>query len=102
VHSEPTDQKCQSARNGPEGLARALAEPVDLIVLAVMLPGKSGFEVSRELRPQGRRAAVLMLWAEAQLADCVVGIKFGADDYAVKPFEPSELLARIEALLRRV
>jgi two-component system, OmpR family, alkaline phosphatase synthesis response regulator PhoP len=92
----------ESAMNGPEGFARALAEPFDLIVLAVMLPGKSGFEFCGELRQQGRGVAVLMLSAKAQVTDCVVGLKLGADDYMLKPFEPSELLARIEALLRRV
>jgi two-component system alkaline phosphatase synthesis response regulator PhoP len=92
----------ESATDGPRGLSRALAERFDLIVLDVMLPGKNGFEVCRELRQQGRDAAILMLTAKSQLTDRVVGLKLGADDYMVKPFEPPELLARIEALLRRV
>jgi two-component system, OmpR family, alkaline phosphatase synthesis response regulator PhoP len=67
-----------------------------------MLPGKSGFEVCRELRQRGRDVPILMLTAKGQVVDRVVGLKLGADDYLVKPFDPSELLARVEALLRRV
>ncbi len=92
----------QSAIDGPSGLARALAEKFDLIVLDVMLPGKNGFEVCRELRQQGRDVAVLMLTAKTQVVDRVVGLKLGADDYLTKPFHPAELVARVEALLRRV
>jgi two-component system alkaline phosphatase synthesis response regulator PhoP len=92
----------ETAADGPTGLARALSEPFDLLVLDVMLPGKNGFEVCRELRQRGKDAAILMLTAKTQLTDRVVGLKLGADDYLTKPFEPPELLARIEALLRRV
>ena len=92
----------ESALDGPTGLARAVNESFDLIVLDVMLPGKNGLEVCRELRQRGRDVAVLMLTAKTQLIDRVVGLKLGADDYLTKPFEPPELLARIEALLRRV
>jgi len=74
----------------------------DLIVLDIMLPGRNGFEICRDLRRQGRDVAILMLTAKSQLTDRVVGLKLGADDYMVKPFEPPELVARIEALLRRV
>jgi two-component system alkaline phosphatase synthesis response regulator PhoP len=92
----------ESAIDGPTGLARAVNESFDLIILDVMLPGKSGLEVCRELRQRGKDVAVLMLTAKTQLIDRVVGLKLGADDYLTKPFEPPELLARIEALLRRV
>jgi len=92
----------ENATDGPTALKRALAGQFDLIVLDVMLPGKNGFEVCRELRQHGRDVAILMLTAKSQLTDRVVGLKLGADDYMVKPFEPPELLARIEALLRRV
>jgi two-component system alkaline phosphatase synthesis response regulator PhoP len=91
----------ETAMDGPTGLARAAAEPFDLIVLDVMLPGKSGLDVCRELRHQGKDTPVLMLTAKTQLVDRVVGLKIGADDYVTKPFEAPELLARIEALLRR-
>jgi two-component system alkaline phosphatase synthesis response regulator PhoP len=92
----------ESAGDGPTGLARAMNEGFDLVVLDVMLPGKNGFEVCRELRQHGKDVAIIMLTAKSQLTDRVVGLKLGADDYLVKPFEPPELLARIEALLRRV
>ncbi len=91
----------ETATDGPTGLARASGEPFDLIVLDVMLPGKNGLEVCRELRQQGKDMPVLMLTAKTQLVDRVVGLKIGADDYVTKPFEAPELLARIEALLRR-
>jgi len=91
-----------SAPDGPSGLARAMGEPFDLIVLDLMLPGKNGLEVCREMRQRGNDTALLMLTAKSQLTDRVVGLKLGADDYLTKPFEPPELLARIEALLRRV
>jgi two-component system alkaline phosphatase synthesis response regulator PhoP len=91
----------ETAMDGLTGLARAAAEAFDLIVLDVMLPGKNGLEVCRELRQQGKDTPVLMLTARTQLVDRVVGLKIGADDYVTKPFEAPELLARIEALLRR-
>ncbi len=91
-----------TAMDGPSGLAKAIRHDFDLIILDVMLPGKNGFEVCRELRQQGRDVAVLMLTAKTQVVDRVVGLKLGADDYLTKPFDPSELLARVEALLRRV
>ena len=91
----------ESAAEGEAGLARAMSEKFDLIVLDVMLPGKNGFEICRELRQQGKDVAILMLTARSQLTDRVVGLKLGADDYLTKPFEPPELVARIEALLRR-
>jgi two-component system alkaline phosphatase synthesis response regulator PhoP len=92
----------ETATDGPSGLARGLAERFDLIILDVMLPGKNGFDVCRELRQNGKDAAILMLTAKTQVVDRVVGLKLGADDYLTKPFEPAELLARVEALLRRV
>jgi two-component system alkaline phosphatase synthesis response regulator PhoP len=92
----------ESATDGVTGLSRALGEPFDLIVLDIMLPGRSGMEVCRELRRRGKDVAILMLTARTMLSDRVAGLKLGADDYLTKPFEPPELLARVEALLRRV
>jgi two-component system alkaline phosphatase synthesis response regulator PhoP len=92
----------ESASDGETGLARAINEDFDLIILDVMLPRKNGFDVCRELRQRGRDTAVLMLTAKTQVVDRVVGLKLGADDYLAKPFDPAELLARVEALLRRV
>ncbi|MEO8128423.1 MAG: response regulator transcription factor [Bryobacteraceae bacterium] len=91
-----------SAGDGEAGLAKAMARHFDLIILDVMLPKKSGFDVCRELRQKGADTAILMLTAKTQVIDRVVGLKLGADDYLTKPFDPSELLARVEALLRRV
>lgn len=91
-----------TAADGNSGLEKALGHPYLLIVLDVMLPGMNGFDVCRELRKAGRSTAVLMLTARTQVADRVEGLKLGADDYLTKPFEPEELLARVEALLRRL
>ena len=91
----------ESARDGESGLQRATTEAFDLILLDVMLPRKNGFDVCRDLRQLGNQTPVLMLTARGQVVDKVVGLKLGADDYLTKPFEMIELLARIEALLRR-
>ncbi|HZT29999.1 MAG TPA: response regulator transcription factor [Bryobacteraceae bacterium] len=91
----------ESAQDGENGLARACAEPFDLIILDVMLPRKSGFEVCRKLRYAGIEVPVLMLTARSQVVDKVVGLQIGADDYLTKPFDMMELLARLEALRRR-
>ena len=92
----------ETASDGETGLARASAGLFDLVILDIMLPRKSGLDVYRELRQKGIDSAVLMLTAKTQVADCVAGLKLGADDYLTKPFDPAELLARVEALLRRV
>ncbi|MEO5763267.1 MAG: response regulator transcription factor, partial [Vicinamibacteria bacterium] len=80
---------------------RGSTESWDLILLDGMLPQKSGFDVCRDLRAKGIKTPVLMLTARGQVSDRVVGLKLGADDYLVKPFDMAELLARIEARLRR-
>ena len=90
------------AQDGITALSKASADPPQLIILDVMLPGKSGFEVCRELRQRGIDTAILMLTAKTQVIDRVLGLKLGADDYLAKPFDPAELLARVQALLRRV
>jgi two-component system, OmpR family, alkaline phosphatase synthesis response regulator PhoP len=90
-----------TASDGDEALARATGALHDLIVLDVMLPLRSGLDVCRLLRQRGITTPVLMLTAKGQVADKVVGLKLGADDYLTKPFETIELLARLEALLRR-
>jgi two-component system alkaline phosphatase synthesis response regulator PhoP len=92
----------ETAMDGISAIEKASKEQFDLFILDVMLPGKDGFRVCQELHERGVAGAVLMLTARTQLADRVAGLKGGADDYMVKPFEPPELLARIEALLRRV
>ena len=90
------------AGDGDAALASALEHEPDLIVLDVMLPGRSGFDVLRELRVAGRRSAVIMLTARDDVIDRVAGLEIGADDYVTKPFEPRELVARVGAVLRRI
>lgn len=92
----------ESVHDGIRGLAKAINGRYDLILLDVMLPGKNGLEVCRELRERNVPSAILMLTARTQVPDRVAGLKLGADDYLTKPFDPAELLARIEALLRRM
>lgn len=91
----------ETAGGGTEGLEAAAGGRFDLVVLDVMLPGKNGFDVCRDLRRRGVDTPVLMLTARSQVIDKVLGLKLGADDYLCKPFEQLELLARVEALLRR-
>jgi two-component system response regulator CpxR len=87
--------------SGIQGLRDAQREDYDLIVLDVMLPGLSGFDVLKQLRESGSRTPVLMLTARGDDVDRIVGLDMGADDYLPKPFNPRELLARIKAILRR-
>jgi len=91
----------ETAGDGEDGLARATSGGFDLIVLDVMLPRMNGFDVCREVRHRGVTTPILMLTAKGQVVDKVVGLKLGADDYLTKPFETIELMARLEALLRR-
>ncbi len=86
--------------NGIDGISKARAG-CDAIILDVMLPGKNGFDVCRDLRAAGVTTPILMLTARGQVIDKVLGLKLGADDYLTKPFDATELLARLEALLRR-
>ena len=89
------------ATDGEKGLTLALEKKFDLIILDVMLPKKNGFDVCRDLRQKNISTPILMLTAKGETIDKVLGLKLGADDYLTKPFEVIELLARIEALLRR-
>jgi two-component system alkaline phosphatase synthesis response regulator PhoP len=93
--------RVETAGDGHLAVERATTEPFDVIILDVMLPGRDGFDVARTVRQQGVQTPILMLTARGQVVDRVVGLKLGADDYLTKPFETIELLARIEALLRR-
>jgi len=86
---------------GDEAVDRALASSPDLLLLDVLLPGKDGFEILRELRASHPQLPVILLTARGAEEDRVRGLKLGADDYVVKPFSASELLARVEAVLRR-
>lgn len=99
LHSEGYVVQC--AANGEDGLDQATRLPFDLIILDVMLPRRSGLDICNDIRRAGLATPILMLTARSQTADKVLGLKLGADDYLTKPFETLELLARIEALLRR-
>jgi len=90
-----------SARDGKAGFELASSENFDLIILDLMLPKMNGFDVCRDLRKNEDHTPILMLTAKGETIDKVLGLKLGADDYLTKPFEVMELLARIEALLRR-
>jgi len=89
------------AKTGDEALRYAREGGFDLMLLDVMLPGKDGFDVCRELRRTGIRTPIIVLTAKAHEAEKVMGLELGADDYLTKPFSPRELRARIKALLRR-
>jgi two-component system phosphate regulon response regulator PhoB len=89
--------------DGEQGLQAARKENPDLVVLDLMLPGMDGFEVCRELKrdPVTRHIPVLILTAKAEESDVILGLGIGADDYVTKPFRPKELVARVQAVLRR-
>src|SRR5688500_13078326 len=89
------------ASDGAQALKLFPQEKFDLVMLDVMMPKASGYDVCRELRAKGARVPVLFLTAKGEEIDKVVGLKLGADDYVTKPFGVHELLARVEALLRR-
>jgi len=91
----------ETAIDGATGLERAARDAYDVIVLDVMLPRMNGFDLCREVRRRGVDTPILILTARGQVVDKVVGLKLGADDYLTKPFEMPELVARLEALLRR-
>ena len=90
-----------SATDGPAAMTIASKQHFDVILLDVMLPGMSGFDVCRDLRQQGLKTPIIMLTARGQVMDKVLGLKIGADDYLTKPFDMLELLARVEVQLRR-
>jgi two-component system, OmpR family, alkaline phosphatase synthesis response regulator PhoP len=89
------------SEDGPAGLAAASRAPPDLVVLDLMLPGMDGYRVLRQLREEGLTVPVLILTARGEETDKVLGFRLGADDYVTKPFGVLELLARVQALLRR-
>lgn len=95
------DLELESELEGESGLRRLAAFDPDLVILDVMLPGRDGFELCREIR-RTSSVPIIMLTARGDLTDRVVGLEVGADDYVPKPFEPRELVARIQTILRRV
>src|SRR5215510_5111661 len=93
--------RVETAKTGSEGLDAALALRPDLVLLDVMLPGMNGFEICEELRRHDVDLPILMVTAKGEETDKVRGLRLGADDYIVKPFGIAELLARVDAALRR-
>lgn len=91
----------ESADNGIQGFEKAQTGQFDLIILDLMLPGKNGQDICRELRQSGNQTPIIMLTSKKEEIDKVVGLELGADDYVTKPFGLHELLARIKAVLRR-
>ena len=89
------------ALDGKAGLEKGTHLPFDLIILDIMLPFRSGLDVCTEIRRAGLTTPILLLTARSQTVEKVIGLKLGADDYVTKPFDTSELMARVEALLRR-
>ncbi len=90
------------AGSGEDGIKIAKAEKPDLVLLDIMLPGIDGFMVCEVLRKEFPQIGIIMLTAKGQDADKICGLKFGADDYVIKPFNPTELVLRVQALLRRI
>ncbi len=93
--------RVETSSDGERGFNTAMKSACNLIVLDVMLPRKNGLDICRDIRSNGIQIPIIMLTAKVQLLDKLLGLKLGADDYMGKPFEMAELLARIEALLRR-
>jgi two-component system response regulator ResD len=90
------------AHDGLAALDAVAERPPDLIVLDLMLPGLDGLEVMRRVRAEDRTSAIILLTAKGEESDRIVGLRLGADDYVVKPFSPAELVARVDAVLRRI
>jgi two-component system alkaline phosphatase synthesis response regulator PhoP len=90
------------AASAEEGMQKILQETPDVLILDVMLPGMNGFELCKKLKKQNENIGIIILTARAQDMDKIMGLEFGADDYMVKPFNPLELVARINSLLRRM
>jgi DNA-binding response OmpR family regulator len=91
-----------SATDGLKGFSMAKDQPFDLIILDIMLPKMNGFEVCKQLRQTGITTPILILTAKSQEVDKVLGLEIGADDYVTKPFSPRELIARVNAIIRRM
>jgi DNA-binding response OmpR family regulator len=100
-YMERAGYETHRAFDGPEALRLAGLHRPDLVVLDVMLPGLDGIEVMKRLQESGERTAVILLTARGEESDRLVGLRHGADDYVVKPFSPAELVARVDAVLRR-
>ncbi|MTI88051.1 MAG: response regulator transcription factor [Balneolaceae bacterium] len=102
IHLSDLNYPIEQCGNGTKALKLALNNNYSLIILDIMLPGKNGFDICKEIRKHNVQIPILMLTAKAEEVDKIMGLEFGADDYLTKPFSIRELTARIKALLRRV
>lgn len=102
IHLSDLECHLSTATNGNAGYNLALTEQLDLIVLDIMLPGKDGIEICRDLRANGVHTPILMLTARSEEIDKIIGLETGADDYLTKPFSIREFIARVKAIFRRV
>ncbi len=101
IHLKDLNFSLEKSYDGNEGLEKAMESPFDLIILDIMLPGKDGLEVCRQLRSAQNATPILMLTAKSEEIDKVLGLELGADDYLTKPFSIREFIARAKALMRR-
>lgn len=102
INFQRSNFKVIESESGEEGIRKAKLEQPGVVILDVMLPGIDGFEVCRQLREEFPNIGIIMLTAKTQDMDKIMGLEFGADDYVTKPFNPSELILRVKALLRRM
>lgn len=102
IHLQDIDFILDNARDGDQGLRKALDNDYELVILDLMLPGLDGLEVCKGIREKKKTLPILMLTAKAEEFDKVLGLELGADDYITKPFSIRELMARIKAILRRI
>lgn len=102
MHLRDSGAHVDVAHDGYEGLRKAMHDPYDLVILDIMLPGKDGLEICRELRSQSFYTPILMLTAKSAEMDRILGLEIGADDYLTKPFSVGELVARAKAIFRRI
>jgi DNA-binding response OmpR family regulator len=102
LHLKDLGCRCDIARDGEDGLSRALKNGYDLIILDLMLPGLDGMEICREIRSERNYTPILMLTSRSEEVDRVLGLEMGADDYLTKPFSIREFIARVKAIFRRV
>jgi len=102
MHLRDSGAHVDVAHDGHEGLRKAMHDPYDLVILDLMLPGKDGLEICRELRSQSFYTPILMLTAKSAEMDRILGLELGADDYLTKPFSVGELVARAKAIFRRI
>ncbi|MFW6230199.1 MAG: response regulator transcription factor [Halanaerobium sp.] len=98
---KPYNVNLEFENDGEKGFKKAQNNNFDLIILDIMLPGKDGWAICRELKAEGSQTPIIMLTAKGEETDKVLGLEIGADDYVTKPFSPRELTARIKAVLRR-